>query len=111
MVRKNKNIKRKIDVNNVVRKEIPNEIKILFGKFYLFSFIYILFFSIIYPLFLINILTELSSVIIFIFLIIFYIYIILDVKKKKNNYNSSMYVILILLVLTSISFSIIKFFF
>lgn len=111
MAKKKKSTKNKIDVNKIVNKEIPNEIKILFGKFYLFSFIYIIFFAVIYPFLLLKVITELSSIILFIFLIMFYIYMIIDVKKKKKTYNSTMYMILILLVLVSISFSIVKFFF
>lgn len=92
-----------------IKKEIPDEIKVLFGKFYLFSFIYIIFFLLIYPFILVNLVSLWGSIIIFISLIGFYGYMIVDVIKHKGRFNSTMFILLILIVIMAISFSIVKF--
>jgi len=55
-----------------LKDEIPNEIKILFGRFYVFSFVYILFFFLIYPFFLVHYISYYSSIILFAFFPFFY---------------------------------------
>lgn len=91
-------------------KAVPDDVKIAFGKFYVFSFIYLLFFLIIYPFFLINYLNDFFSGIIFGFLVVFFIYMIKDTKVKAKTFASSFYYLLILCVFLAISFSIVKYF-
>ncbi len=102
--RKDKNTKQK-----KIKKEIPDEIKILYGRFYVYSLIYIIFFGLIYPFLLIKSLSVLSSIIIFMGLGIFYIYIIRDVLKKKGRFNSTLFALFVLMVVMSLSFSLVKF--
>ncbi len=94
---------------NKIKKEIPDEVKILYGRFYVYSLIYIVFFGLIYPFLLVKRLSTLSSIIIFSCLGIFYIYIIRDVLKKKGRFNSTLFALFILIVVISLSFSVIKF--
>lgn len=108
---KKKKEKKKITINKKIDTAIPNEIKILFGKFYVFSIIYIIFFSVLFPFVIMKRISMISSFLIILFLAVFYIYMIVDVYKKKKEYNSTVYMMLIVLVLVSISFSIVKFFF
>lgn len=93
-----------------LRVSIPDEVKVIFGKFYVFSFIMIVFFSIIFPLFLVNRFHKLNLILILIVLSLFYLYIVIDVIKHKKNFNSEIFIILIILVLISLSFSIVKLF-
>lgn len=89
--------------------EVPEEIRILFGKFYFFSLLYIIFFGIIYPFFLLERISIVSSVMIFICLIMIYLYIINDVRSNKKNFYSNMYFYLMVIVFFVISFSLIRF--
>ena len=99
---------------NELKKEykdsIPNDIKVLFGKFYVYSLVLIIFFGIIYPFLLIDNISTISSIIILIVLFIFYSYIVYDVFKKRKNFNSSIFLILILLVISSFIFSVYRVF-
>jgi len=112
-VNRNKKLKEEKNINSKnsfkVKKQIPDNIKVLYGKFYVFSFIYIFFFSILYPLWLVKVLNKLSSLILFIFLGSFYIYMIIDVRKNKGRFNSTVFMLLILFVVMAYSFSIVKF--
>lgn len=98
------------DKKVAINKSIPDNIKILFGKFYFYSFVYILFFFIAYPIFLMNKLTTMFSVMLIILLTLFFCYMVYDVYKKKGKYMSITFVMLILIVLLGISFSVIKLF-
>ena len=91
-------------------KSVPDVVKVAFGKFYLFSLIYIVFFLIVYPFFLIDTINEFFSGLIFGFLTIFYIYMIRDTRKRVKNYSSTFYYLLLAIVFISISFSVVKFF-
>lgn len=83
------------------KKSIPMEISALFGKFYFFSFLLIIFLLIFYPLIVIKKCSFISSVLLLIFLGLFYIWMIIDVLKNRKNFNSSMFYILILLFVGS----------
>lgn len=107
MVKKNKKITQKLKIDNQLT--VPDKIKILYGKFFLFSIIYLIFFAGLYPFFLVSRLSKIGSMLIFILLLGFYVYMIVDVIKHRENYNSSIFVLLIILVLIAISFSIVKF--
>lgn len=107
MVKKNEKIKQKLKIDS--QMTVPDEIKILYGKFFLFSIVYLLYFAILYPFFLVSKLSTIGSILIFILLFGFYVYMIIDVIKHRENYNSSIFVLLIILVLIAISFSVVKF--
>lgn len=102
--------KKNRDKKNAIKKSIPDNIKILFGKFYFYSLVYVLFFFVIYPVLLINKLSMVFSIILIMFLILFFFYMVYDVYKKKDKYMSITFVMLILIVLLGISFSVIKLF-
>ncbi len=87
---------------------IPDDIKISFGKFYVYSMLYVLFFGLLYPYVIMFYLNKIFTVILFILLILLYGYIVYDTKKKTGKFISTMYFFLIMLVVLSISLSIIK---
>lgn len=91
-----------------INSETPDSVMNTFGKFYVFSIAYLVFFYVVFPFFLIYRINTFNCVAIIIFLSLFYIYMIIDVKRKRKNFISSLYVFLIFLVIVSISFSIIK---
>lgn len=111
MSKKNKNKKSFKEFKKEMIASVPDEIKVIYGKFIVFSIIYLIFFFIIYPLLLVDMISKLSSIIIFVVLITFYVYMIIDVWKKKKTYISDGYVIIIPLVFVAISFSLVKFLF
>lgn len=94
-----------------IKKEIPDEIKVLFGKFYVFSFAYILFFLVLLPYVLARFCHKVSIGLLIFWLIVFYAYMVIDVNKKRKTFTSTIFVFLIFLVAISVSFSIIKIFF
>ena len=97
-------------INKEYINNIPYDIKVLFGKFFVFSIVYILLFSLIFPLIIIKYISFIFSIIFISLMLIIYLYMIFDVIKHKNKYNSSNFIILIVLVLTSILYSFIKIF-
>lgn len=99
---------RKKELKKLYKNEIPDNIKVIFGKFYFFSLLYLIFFLIIYPFVLIERFSLLNLLILLIFLSLFYIWIIIDVVKKKKGYNSNLFVLLIGLVILAISLSVVK---
>ncbi len=103
-------IKSKKNISKEMYKAVPDEIKVAFGKFYLFSLVYIVFFSIIYPFLLIKYMSDFTCGLVVGFLTVFYIYIIRDTKRKVKTFSSTFYYLLILGVFLSISFSIVKYF-
>ncbi len=109
MSKKRKELKEKNRNNKNIKKEIPDNIKVLYGKFYVFSFIYIFFFLVVYPFILVNKIRYWASIMLFVLLGGFYIYMIWDVLKHKGRFNSTMFMVLILIVIMAISFSIVKF--
>ena len=109
-IKKNKKKKTMDNIPNVSLYEtVPDNIKILFGKFYFYSLVYIIFFGILYPWILMFHLNKLFSVIMFLILIILYILIIFDIKKKIGKYRSNVFYVFIILVIVAISFSVVKF--
>lgn len=91
-----------------MQKQIPDDVKVALGKFYIFSMVYIIFFGIVFPFVLIYNVSLVSQILSIIILTGFYIYILIDVKKKKKKFTSTLFVFLIVLVFILISFSIIK---
>ena len=105
-----KTSKEKKELKKKYKDSIPIEIKILFGKFYFFSFIYVLFLGVIFPIFLVNNISLINSILIIIVLGCFYLYIVIDVLRKKKNFTSTFFLLLILLVLSAIVFNIFNLF-
>ena len=94
--------------NKEYKVSLPDDIKVLFGKFYLFSFILIIFLSILFPFVIMNRISNISRVMILVVLFLFYVYVIYDVVKKKKGFNSTIFILLITLVLASFVTSIVK---
>ena len=90
------------------KASLPDDIKVLFGKFYVFSFILILFLSVIFPFLIMNRISLISRIFVLVVLFIFYVYVVIDVSKKKKSFNSSIFILLITLVVMSFVTSIIK---
>lgn len=90
---------------------IPDDIKIIYGKFTIFSIIYLIFFFIIYPFLLVDRISKIGSIMILVLMSLFYVYMIIDVWKKKKTYIADGYVLMIPLVIAAISYSVIKFLF
>lgn len=90
------------------KKKIPEEIKVLFGKFYVYSFVISLFFFIVYPFWLVKCLSKWSLIGILVVSFIFYLSILYDVKKKKKHFSSSIFMVLIFIVFSSFLFSLAK---
>lgn len=94
--------------NKEYKDALPNEIRVLFGKFYVFSFILILFLGIIFPFLLVDNISLFSEIGILVFLFAFYVYVVIDVIKKKKSFTSTIFVLLIVLVLMCFIACIIK---
>lgn len=109
-MKKQVNKSNKKSISKEMYNAVPDEIKVSFGKFYLFSLVYIVFFFVIYPFLLINWINDFTCGLVIAFLTIFYIYIIRDTKRKVKTFSSTFYYLLILGVFLSISFSIVKYF-
>ena len=87
---------------------VPDDIKMLFGKFYAYSLLYLVFFGILYPFILMYYLNKIFTVILFIVLVVLYGYIIYDIRKKTDKYTSNLFYFLIVLVFISVSISIVR---
>ena len=101
---------KKKNIGKDMYNAVPDDIKIVFGKFYTYSFIYLIFFSYIYPFILLGNINDFIAGLVVGFLFVFYIYMILDAKKKIKHFSSWLYSVLIVLVFLSMFFSVIKFF-
>ena len=102
--------KEKRNIGKEMYKAVPDDIKVVFGKFYTYSYIYLIFFSFIYPFILLGRINDFIAGLVVGFLFVFYIYMIIDAKKKIKTFSSWMFSILIILVFLSMIFSVIKFF-
>lgn len=106
---KKKTKKKNIEVPDVTMyQSVPEDIKMLFGKFYVYSLLYIVFFGILYPVFLMYYLNNIFSILLIIVLVLLYGYIVYDIKKKTGKYISNIFFFLVALVVLTISLSIIK---
>ena len=103
-------LSRRNSKNKKVNDNIPDEVMISFGKFYCYSFLYIIVFSLLYPLLIIDNISTISLVLSYIVLVLLYGFIVYDTIRKSKGFKSSIFILLILLVLLSISFSIVKIF-
>ena len=96
--------------NKKINDNIPDEILMLFGKFYFYSFIYIIAFGLLYPLLIVPNVSLISLILSIVILLGLYVYIIYDVLKKSKGFKSSVFALFIVLVILSISFTIVKLF-
>ena len=108
--KENKKKEKPITLKEKINSQIPVEIKSTFGKFYIFSILYIIFFAIIFPFVFMNHISLVSKILSILFLSFFYVYIVIDVHKKRKTFMSTIYIVLIVAVILSISFSIVKLF-
>ncbi len=92
----------------VMDETVPEDIKIVFGKFCAYSFLYVGFFGVIYPFFLMYYLDKLFSVGLIVGLIVFYGFIIFDTLKKAGKYKSNSFFFMVMFVVLVISLSIIR---
>ena len=108
MMSKKKTKQKKVINQETIHSQIPDEVKVALGKFYIFSMVYIIFFGFIFPFVLVDNISLLSQILSFVLLLGFYIFILIDVFKKKLKFTSTLFVVLIVLVFVLMSFSIVK---
>ena len=108
-IKKNKKKKKVAEIPRVNMYEtVPAEVKVYFGKFYVYSLIYILFFGVLYPWILMYYLNKIFTIFLFIGLVLLYGYIIYDIKKKTGKYISNWFFFLIILVIIAVSISVVR---
>lgn len=90
------------------KNEIPIEIRILFGKFYVFSILLSIFLGVGYQ-FILDKISFISSLLLLIVVLVFYIYMFIDLIKHKKNFMSSVVVFCLLFFFSSLGFAIYKF--
>jgi cytochrome c biogenesis factor len=93
-----------------VNDNIPDEILMLYGKFYFYSVCYVVIFGLLYPLLFIGNISNISLVLSFVIFIGLYAYMIYDVLKKSKGFKSAVFSLFVVLVILAISFSIVKIF-
>ena len=89
-------------------ESIPVEIRSLFGKFYIFSILIIIFFFGLYPFVIINYVSMFTKIALLIVIFVLFILMIIDVFKKKKTFSSSLFIFLIIISIMSMIFSLIK---
>ena len=87
-------------------KEIDISVKKSFGKFYIYSIVFIMI-LIIYP-FIMNRVKWWFNIILLLFFIIFYLIMVRDLIKKKGNYWTTTTSVLIFFVIVILTLDIIK---
>lgn len=92
---------------NEYKNAIPVEIRVLFGKFYIFSLILSVFLGVGYQ-FIVERVTFISSLLLLIFCLLFFIYIFIDFLNRKKNFMSTMIVFCIVIYISSLGFAIYK---
>ncbi len=92
------------------RKNIPDEIKILYGKFIIYSFLMTLFFGFLFPFLLLDKISKISSFFLFLVLVLFYIFILIDVFRRRKTYHSTLFYILVFLFFSAVFYSVFKIF-
>ena len=105
--KKKKELKDKIP-KVVMDEPVPEDIKMVFGKFCAYSFLYVGFFGVIYPFFLMYYLDKFFSIGLIVGLIVFYGFIIFDTLKKAGKYKSNSFFFMVMFVVLVISLSIIR---
>lgn len=97
---------KKIKKNVKIKKEIPDEIKIIFGKFYVYSLIIVII-LLLFPLILKS--TSVGFlVLIFLLLLCFYLGILKNTFKKKGKFSSILLVFMVFLTFFAFSLALLK---
>ncbi len=96
--------------NKKINDNIPDNILMIYGKFYFYSVAYMIIFGLFYPLLVIHRVSVISLVLSIVVLVSLYIYMIIDVIKKTKGFKSGVFSLFILLVILCFSFCIIKIF-
>ena len=104
-MKKHKNNK---DNKNNVLLDIPKHIKVLYGKFYVFTGI-IFIFLLMYPFFIMDSISMITNIGILLMMPLFYIIMIVEVIKKRETYRSFIFWIWIVLFFITYIVSLIKF--
>lgn len=98
---------KKINKENEL-KGIPKDIKVLYGKFYLFTGI-IFIFLLLYPFLIMERINIITNIGILLLMPIFYIIMIVEVIKKRSTYRSYLFVLWIVLFFITYVISLVKF--
>ena len=91
-----------------IKSNIPDDVKVVFGKFYVFSFIIILLLSLLYPFVIINYFSIYSQIGFLIFVLLFYGYMVFKLFKKKGKFMSLLVPLLIVSVLLLLVLDLLK---
>ena len=93
-----------------VVEEIPNDKKLLFGKFYFYS-AFVLLFIILYPFCIMEYLSFVGNIITLIVIPVLYVFMVIDVLRKRETYKSTIFLVCVVLILSTYLFSLIKYIF
>ena len=100
---------KKLNKKSKYNDNIPKEVKVLFGKFYLFSIIVFLFLFVFYPLFIINNVSIVSNIFILILFPLFFLYMVIEVLKNKGKYGSGLFWLFVVIFIVTYVLMVIKF--
>ena len=107
-MKKQKENKKEKKIKKEYKSSIPVEIRVLFGKFYIFSILLSLFLGVGFQ-FMVERISFISSLLLLIFCLLFYIYIFIDFLNRKKNFMSTMIVFCIIIYICCLGFAIYKF--
>ena len=94
--------------NKNVLLEIPKHIKVLYGKFYVFTGILFIF-LLIYPFLILKHISLITNIGILLLMPAFYIIMVVEVLKKRETYRSFIFWIWVVLFVITYIISVIKF--
>ena len=94
--------------NKELKKNIPDEVKVVFGKFYIFSFIIILALAVLYPLVILKYFSIYTQVGFLVFVVMFVSYMMWGLFKKKGNFMSIAVPLLVLVIVRLLIFDLLK---
>ena len=97
---------KKKNTSKELKKNIPNEIKVEFGKFFIFSIILFIFLGIIYPLVIVKYCSIYTKIGVLVFSILFYGYMVFMLFKKKKSFMSLFVPISIIIFILLVGFAI-----
>lgn len=99
---------KKLNKKSKYNENIPKEVKVLFGKFYLFSILVYLFLFVLYPLFIVNNVSVVSNIFILILFPLFYLYMIIEVLRNKGKYGSSLFWLFVIIFVVTYVLMVVK---
>lgn len=99
--------KQKNKTNSKYLESIPREIRVIFGKFYVYSFVLFVF-LIVYS-FIMKYISNISNIALLIVLPILYLYMIIDVFKKSKKFRAVIFYVFIFLNIITYVCGLIKF--